>query len=210
MPINSGFPYPLYLVISERDCAGRPLLWVAEEAIRGGVDIIQLREKEMSNDAFLKQARALKKLTDKFGIPLVINDAVDIAIAVEAWGVHVGQQDSAPLEIAEKFADRLHIGWSLEDIAQLESEQMAAVDHLGLSPIYATATKTDTITEWGIDGISEVRKMTDKPLIAIGRMHAGNAVAALAAGANSIAVVSSICQAPDPRAASQQLKNLLL
>ncbi|WP_037501528.1 thiamine phosphate synthase, partial [Sphingobacterium deserti] len=170
MPINSSFPYPLYLVISERDCAGRPLLWVAEEAIRGGVDIIQLREKEMSTSSFLKQARALKTLTDKFNIPLVINDAVDIAVAVEAWGIHVGQQDSAPLEIAEKFGDRLRIGWSLEDINQLESPQMKAVDHLGLSPIYATATKKDTITEWGIEGIRNIRQNTDKPLIAIGRM----------------------------------------
>ena len=209
MPINSDFPYPLYLVISERDCAGRPLLWVAEEAIRGGVDIIQLREKEMSRSSFLKQAHALKNLTDKFNIPLVINDVVDIAIAVEAWGIHVGQQDCPPSEIAEKFGDRLRIGWSLEDINQLESSQMKAVDHLGLSPIYATATKRDTITEWGIEGIRKIRSKTDKPLIAIGRMNTNNAAAAVAAGANSVAVVSAICQAADPRAASEQLKALL-
>ncbi|HBW79687.1 MAG TPA: thiamine phosphate synthase, partial [Sphingobacterium sp.] len=84
---------------------------------------------------------------------LVINDAVAIAAKIEAWGVHVGQNDLQPLPIREKYGDKLNIGWSIEDMQQLESPQMYAVDHLGVSPIFSTRTKMDTITEWGIAGL---------------------------------------------------------
>lgn len=210
MAINPLFPYPLYLVISEQDCYPSPWLQVAEEAIIGGVDIIQLREKNETPTGFLEKAKQLKQLTDRHGIPLIINDAVGIAIAIEAWGVHVGQQDCQPLAIQEKYGQRLRIGWSLEDIAQLDSEQLLAVDHLGVSPIFPTKTKTDTITAWGIEGLRRLRNLTPKPLIAIGRMNLDTAESTWQAGADSIAVVSAICQDKDPRAYSAQLKELLI
>ncbi|MDM1292796.1 thiamine phosphate synthase [Sphingobacterium sp. N143] len=209
MPINPQFPYPLYLVISEQDCYPWPWLQVAEEAIIGGVDIIQLREKNETPERFLAKAKKLKQITDHYGIPLVINDAVDIAIEVEAWGVHVGQQDCQPIDIRKKYGHNMHIGWSLENIVQLESEQMAAADHLGVSPIYSTKTKPDTLTEWGINGLRQLRELTEKPLIAIGNMNIDTLTAAWQAGANSIAVVSAICQSKDPRQSSAQLKELL-
>ncbi|MDF2850242.1 MULTISPECIES: thiamine phosphate synthase [Sphingobacterium] len=209
MRINPLFPYPLYLVISERDCYPQHWLNVAEEAIIGGVDLIQLREKADDPATFLDKAMRLKKLTDRYGIPLVINDAVAIAAKIEAWGVHVGQNDLQPLPIREKYGDKLNIGWSIEDMQQLESPQMYAVDHLGVSPIFSTRTKMDTITEWGIAGLKQLRSRTEKPLIAIGRMNLQTAEETWNAGADSIAVVSAICQSQDPRAASAQLKELL-
>ncbi|HAK30171.1 MULTISPECIES: thiamine phosphate synthase [Sphingobacterium] len=209
MRINPLFPYPLYLVISERDCFPQNWLHVAEEAITGGVDLIQLREKADDPATFLDKAIRLKKITDHHGIPLVINDAVEIADQIGAWGVHVGQNDCQPLAIREKYGDKLTIGWSIEDMQQLESQQMRAVDHLGVSPIFSTITKVDTITEWGIEGLKQLRHKTEKPLIAIGRMNLQNAAHAWNAGADSIAVVSAICQSQDPRAASAQLKELL-
>ncbi|MFU1855909.1 thiamine phosphate synthase [Sphingobacterium sp. NGMCC 1.201703] len=209
MAINPLFPYPLYLVISERDCYPNPWLHVAEEAIIGGVDIIQLREKNETPTGFLEKAKKLKKLTDRYGIPLIINDAVDIAIEIEAWGVHVGQNDRQPLAIREKYGHRLQIGWSLEVRIQLDSKQMAAVDHLGISPIFPTKTKTDTITTWGISGLAELRDLTEKPLIAIGGMNLDTSTSAWLAGADSIAVVSAICQSKNPRKHSAQLKELL-
>ncbi|WP_437918452.1 thiamine phosphate synthase [Sphingobacterium sp. LRF_L2] len=209
MPFNVHFPYPLYLVISEKDCHPRPWLWVAEQAILGGVDIIQLREKNCSQREFLRKAIELKKITDKMGIPLVINDAVDIASEIGAWGVHVGQTDTRPITILEKYGHKFQIGWSLENLKQLQSEQIGAVQHLGVSPIYNTATKTDTKKPWGIEGLIDLREKTEKPLVAIGRMNLDTAEIAFRAGANSVAVVSAICQSEDPKAISEHLKQKL-
>lgn len=209
MRINPLFPYPLYLVISAQDCFPQNWLRVAEEAILGGVDLIQLREKDDDPATFLDKAIRLKKITDHHGIPLVINDAVEIADQIGAWGVHVGQSDCQPLAIREKYGHKMSIGWSLEHMLQLESPEIPAADHLGVSPIFSTKTKTNTITEWGIEGLKQLRHKTEKPLIAIGRMNLQNAAQAWNAGADSIAVVSAICQSNDPRLASAQLKQLL-
>lgn len=188
---------------------GRPWLWVAEQAILGGVDIIQLREKDASYRDFLAKAVALKKLCDRHGIPLVINDQVAVAMGVEAWGVHVGQTDTHPSNIRQLCGSKLKIGWSLENIWQLHDPAIHLVDHLGVSPIFATPTKTDTVTEWGIEGLRDLRKKTEKSLIAIGQMNLQTAGRAWHAGAASIAVVSAICQASDPRRASEQIKEQL-
>lgn len=209
MPIHDAFPYPLYLVISERDCSKKHWLTVAEEAILGGVDIIQLREKDCSRYELLNKAKELKKLTDHYQIPLIINDAVDIAIEIQAWGVHVGRSDMQPSEIMSTYGNRLSIGWSIELMAQMMSEELRYVQHLGISPIFNTATKKDTISTWGITGLRELRNLSPKPFIAIGGMHAENAKKAFDAGANSIAVVSAICASSDPRKASHELKELL-
>lgn len=209
MPIHPNFPYPLYLVISEKDCVHLPWLQVAEEAIRGGVDIIQLREKELDPASFIQRATALKALTDRYGIPLVINDNVEVASAVDAWGIHVGRTDRQPQHIHEEFGHRFQIGWSLELLDQLQDHNMDFVQHLGVSPIFPTPTKTNTITAWGMQGIRELRIQTDKPLIAIGGMHLAHAHEAFTAGANSIAVVSAICSSMNPRKAAEELKNSL-
>lgn len=209
MPIHPDFPYPLYLVISEKDCVNMDWLQVAEEAILGGVDIIQLREKDISHSEYLDKAKALKRITDQYQVPLIINDAPDIAVEIQAWGVHVGLSDTQPLAIVEKYGDQLKIGWSLEYKNQLESPQMNATHHLGLSPIFKTATKTNTVTTWGFEGIKEIKGLTDKPLIAIGGMNPSNARQAFEAGADSVAVVSAICSSTDPRKAAEDLKGLL-
>lgn len=210
MPIHPNFPFPLYLVISEEACIHQPWLQVAEEAIYGGVDIIQLREKDMSYDQFLDHAKQLKALCDKHAVPLIINDQVEIAKEVAAWGIHVGQSDTSPIEIREKLGDSIQIGWSLEVLDQLDDSQIQAVNHLGVSPIYQTKTKTNTITEWGLDGLQQIRQLTNLPLIAIGNMNMDTAAATYNAGADSIAVVSAICSSPNPRAAAESLKALLI
>ena len=210
MPIHPDFPYPLYLVIAEENCLHLPWLKVAEEAIKGGVDIIQLREKKADRPSFLKKAILLKKLCDSYDIPLIINDRVDIAVEVDAWGIHVGQTDTAPLHIKDQYGDRFQIGWSLENTTQLLSPNIQAVNHLGVSPIFSTATKTNTLTEWGLQGLKDLHKQTDKPLIAIGNINTSNAKQVMRAGASSIAVVSAICGHTNPKLASQELKKLLI
>jgi len=209
MPIHPDFPYPLYLVISEDSCKNLHWLKLAEEAIIGGVDIIQLREKDISKRDYLEKAVALKKITDQYQVPLIVNDAADIAYEIGCWGVHVGLSDMQPQEIASRYGDKLKIGWSLEMKKQLNNLHMLSTQHLGISPIFNTPTKTNTITTWGIDGIKELSEITKKPLIAIGGMNSSNAKLAFEAGANSIAVVSAICSSKDPRRASEELKELL-
>ncbi|SEL01847.1 thiamine phosphate synthase [Parapedobacter koreensis] len=209
MKASRPFPYHLYLVISEADCRGRDPLWVAEEAILGGVDIIQLREKHVATDVFLDKAAQLKQVTDRHRVPLIINDSLTVAMAVGAFGIHVGQQDTPPSEVRRVWPDCQLLGYSIEQQEQLQSRETAAADCLGVSPIFSTATKTDTVTEWGIAGIRQLRGLTDKPLIAIGRMNAGNAREAIRAGADCIAVVSAICAADSPRKAANELKNVI-
>jgi thiamine-phosphate pyrophosphorylase len=205
------FPYRLYLVLSEAACTQRHFLEVAEEAILGGVDLIQLREKDCDPEAFLDKAQRLKVITDRYGIPLIINDNLEIAMAVDAAGIHVGNNDIAPTLIREHWRDpRKIIGYSIEYIAQLHNEQTAVSDHLGVSPVFSTATKTDTVTEWGLEGIATLRRQTAKPLVAIGNIQLHNARAVLAAGADAIAVVSAICGAAEPRDAASALKNKIM
>ncbi|MDQ0780434.1 thiamine phosphate synthase [Chryseobacterium sp. W4I1] len=210
MSLNS-FPYQLYLVISEADCMGRNFLQVAEQAILGGVDVIQLREKNSSTDSFLTKALQLIEITDKYSIPLIINDNIEVAEKVNAAGIHVGNSDDPPVYLRQRpLLTKKMIGYSIEYLSQLNNEETAVSDYLGISPVFRTDTKTDTITEWGLEGIKTIRQLTEKPLVAIGNIYLGNAKEVMNAGADCLAVVSAICHASDPQKAAYQLKNEIL
>ncbi|KMQ58434.1 thiamine-phosphate pyrophosphorylase [Chryseobacterium angstadtii] len=209
--ILNSFPYKLYLVISEADCMGRNFLQVAEQAILGGVDVIQLREKNSSTESFLQKAQKLIEITDKHSIPLIINDNVEVAEHVNAAGIHVGNTDAPPDFLRQRpLLHQKIIGYSIEYLSQLDNEQTLVSDYLGISPVFRTDTKTDTITEWGLEGIKTIRQLTEKPLVAIGHIHNGNAREVIDAGADCLAVVSAICSAQDPQKAAYQLKNEIL
>ncbi|MDR2235484.1 MAG: thiamine phosphate synthase [Chryseobacterium sp.] len=209
--MSFSFPYQLYLVISEADCGGKNLSEVAEQAILGGVDIVQLREKNCSTASFLEKARQLIEITEKYNIPLIINDNIEVAERVNAAGIHVGNNDSAPVYLRQQpLLKNKIIGYSVEYLSQLENEQTSVSDYLGISPVFKTSTKTDTVTEWGLEGIAKIRALTDKPLVAIGNIHHGNAGEVIKAGADCIAVVSAICGAHDPQKAAYELKNEIL
>ena len=211
MNLHPRFPYQLYLVISEKDCLGRNFLKVAKEAILGGVDIIQLREKNIGTKEFLSKALQLKEITEKYSIPLIINDDQEVCEKTDAFGIHGGNSDTAPTTLRDQafFKEKI-IGYSIEYLEQLDNEQTAVSDYLGVSPIYSTRTKEDTVTEWGLDGLADIRSMTDKPLIAIGNINLENAGLIMKAGANSLAVVSAICAAQNPEKAAYRLKNEIL
>ncbi|MDM1556933.1 MULTISPECIES: thiamine phosphate synthase [Chryseobacterium] len=205
------FPYSLYLVISEADCMGKNFLEVAEQAILGGVDIIQLREKKDSTEVFLQKAIQLIEITNKYGIPLIINDNITVAEKVHSAGIHVGNSDATPQDLRQRPLIRNKmIGYSIEYLAQLNNEQTTVADYLGISPVFKTKTKTDTIAEWGLEGITQIRQLTEKPLVAIGNIHLDNARAVINAGADCLAVVSAICSADDPQKAAYELKNEMI
>ena len=210
MKTSDSFPHKLYLVISESDCQGRSLLDVAQQAILGGVDIIQLREKVDHIDTFIKKAHALKEITDKYDIPLIINDNLQVAKRVQAQGIHVGNSDMQPTIIRKEWPSCTYLGYSIEYLEQLQNAQATVSDYFGVSPVFRTATKPDTVTEWGLNGIRQIRELTTKPLVAIGNIHLGNAKSVMNAGADCIAVVSAICAAHHPEKAAYELKNELV
>lgn len=198
----------LYLVTDQALSCGRTLEAVVVAAVQGGVTCVQLREKQLGTADFLAQALALKALLAPRHIALVINDRVDIALACGAEGVHLGQSDM-PVEDARRLLPpEVFIGWSVESMADVARSAALPVDYLGVSPIFATPTKTDTQTPWGLDGLQQVRAATALPLVAIGGLHAGNAVEVLRAGADGLALVSALCSAADPQAAAATLRAL--
>ncbi|WP_411883914.1 thiamine phosphate synthase [Polaromonas sp. YR568] len=198
----------LYLVTDQALMRGRPLADVVAAAVQGGVSCVQLREKQLGTREFLAQALILKALLTPQGIPLVINDRIDIALACGADGVHLGQNDLPADEARKLLPPGVFIGWSVESMEDVQQSAALPVDYLGVSPIFATPTKTDTKDPWGLEGLAVVRAATPLPLVAIGGIHASNARAVLRAGADGLAVVSALCAADDPWAAATTLRSL--
>ncbi len=197
--------YSLYLVTDRKLSKGRSLQAVIKAAIKGGTSIVQLREKDCTTREFLEIAQDVKNFCSPLGIPLIINDRIDIALAVGAEGLHIGQSDM-PYKTARKLMgpDAI-IGLSVENIQDALDAEKLNVDYLGLSPIYSTPTKTDIHHELGLEGIREIRKISRHPLVAIGGINKKNTAEIIAAGSDGIAVVSAICSADDPELASREL-----
>ena len=199
----------LYLVTDQPSLKGRTLIDVVQAAVQGGVTCVQLREKHANSRDFYAQAVALMDLLTPLSVPLIINDRLDIALACGAQGVHLGQSDLPVLAARRLLPPEVFIGWSVENLEDVAHSATLPLDYLGVSPVFATPTKTDTATPWGLEGLQRIRATTELPLVAIGGIHLGNATQLLQAGADSLAVVSAICSADDPRAASQQLRGLI-
>lgn len=198
----------LILVTDRALTCGRDLQDVVTAAVQGGVTCVQLREKQLGSADFLAQALALKALLAPRNIALVINDRVDVALACGAQGVHLGQSDM-PVEDARRLLPpNVFIGWSVETMIDVVRSAALPVDYLGVSPIFATLTKTDTKAPWGLQGLQQVRAASVLPLVAIGGLHAGNALDVLRAGADGLALVSALCSAQDPQAAAATLRAL--
>lgn len=200
----------LYLVTDRGLCPkGRSLVQTVKEAVEGGVTMVQLREKDIDTRTFIEEALELKALLGPLGVPLIINDRVDVALASDADGVHIGQS-GMPYAIARRLLgpDRI-IGLSVENMDQVAQADALDVDYIGVSPVFATPTKTDTARPFGLEGLREAVKLSHHPTVAIGGMNALTAADVMAAGTDGIAVVSAIIAAPDPRAAAEELKNIV-
>jgi len=199
----------LYLVTDRSLSLGRPLEEIVSKAIAGGVTMVQLREKEMPTGEFVELARGLKRLLQPHGVPLIINDRVDIALAVDADGVHIGQSDMAYADVRKLVGKDKIVGLSVETLKEVELANQLDVDYIGISPVFATPTKTDTAAPFGIDGLREAVKLSLHPTVAIGGMNKTTAQAVMETGCDGIAVVSAISSAIDPAAAAAELIALL-
>ena len=199
--------YRLCLVTDRDLSGGRSLVDVVGAAVQGGVTMVQLREKNATTREFLEEARALKALLAPLGVPLVINDRVDIALAVDAEGIHVGQTDM-PVEQVRALAPGRILGLSITNATQMAREDTRLCDYLGVGPLYLQQTKANASTPLGVEGFAKLRAMTDRPVMAIGGLKADNSAPVLAAGANGLAIVTGIVSAPDPRAAAAEFAKL--
>lgn len=200
--------YGVYLVTDRELCLGRPLDEVVLAAVRGGAGAVQLREKHADSREFLALARALVSRLQPMGIPLIVNDRADIALAAGAAGLHVGQSDLPPEDARRLMGENAIIGLSVETREELLAAEKLDIDYVGISPVFATPTKTDTLAPWGLDGLRWAREHSPLTLVAIGGIHRENAAAVLEAGAHSLAVVSEICSADSPEEVARGLKAL--
>lgn len=199
----------LYLVVGAENCAPHSLENVVKEAVQGGVRLIQLREKSLSTRKFLEIARALKSILAEEHVPLIINDRIDIALAIDAQGVHLGQSDMPYRFARALLGQEKIIGLSVESLDEMHEAKHLDADYIALSPIFSTPTKTDTKIQWGYEGIQTVKKFITQPLVAIGGINQTNITEVLAAGADIIALVSAISQSDDPKHSAKMLQEVI-
>ncbi len=197
----------VYLVTDRDLSLGRSLEDVVKQAVAGGVTAVQLREKNCSSREFYQQAVLMKELLRQTGIPLIINDRADIALAVDADGLHIGQSDLPYPEARRLLGKDKIIGLSTDNFEDLAAANAYDVDYVAFQA-FATTTKKDAAKGLGPEGLRHALSITRHPLVAIGGIHQSNAEEVVRTGVQGIAVVSEIMSAKDPKAASRQLLRL--
>lgn len=184
------------------------MLEIVRAAIAGGATMIQVREKESSTRAFVALGQAIHAITRAAGVPLIINDRVDVALAIEAEGVHVGQDDMPAALVRQLVGPQRLVGVSAETVAQARQAEEDGADYLGVGPVFATPSKADAGAPIGLEGLATIAQATTLPIVAIGGISHDNAAAVLQAGAWGLAVISAIMSAADPEAAARRLRML--
>ena len=200
--------YGLYLVTDTNICPREKLLSVTESAIKGGVTLVQLREKDISTREFFDEASELKKLCKHYDVPLLINDRIDIALAVDADGIHIGQSDM-PLKVSRRIlGSNKIIGLSAGNVNQAVEALNDGADYLGVGAVFPTSTKKDA-SNVGIDMLKQVRKSVDIPIVGIGGINPENISQLYGSGIEGVAVVSCIMGSENPYAVSKQLSQMV-
>lgn len=198
--------YSLYLVTDSSRCTMMPLEETVAAAVRGGVTMVQLREKTLETRKFVEIARQLRALLAPMDIPLIINDRVDIALAVRADGVHVGQTDMRVQDVRSLIGGEAIVGITVETPEQIEEANALDVDYIGISPVFATPSIPRNVKPWQLPGVEKARSLTNLPIVGFEGITSANAAAVIAAGADGVAVVSAICGTLSPKDAAQELR----
>jgi thiamine-phosphate pyrophosphorylase len=194
----------LYLVTSQALSAGRTTPDIVKAALKAGVSLIQLREKELPLRDFLRLAETVRVLTAEAGALLIVNDRLDVALAVEADGVHLGQDD-LPIPAARRIAPELIIGASAHSVAEARRAQAEGASYLNIGPLFATQTKTWEGAFLGLDGLRAIAAVATIPFTVMGGIKREHIALLRAAGARTIAVVTAVAAAPDPEEAASDL-----
>ena len=201
--------WDLYLVTDSRVYPGRSHVEEAEAAIAGGVKVIQFREKQIIDREMIATGKVLRAMTAEAGVDLIVNNRVDIALALGADGVHVGQDD-IPVALARQLiGSNKIVGASASNVAEAISAEENGADYVAASPVFATLTKADAPPQTGLEGLMEIAEAVDVPVVAIGGIGLGNVDEAIAAGADVIAVVSAVVCAQDMKNAAEELRSAI-
>jgi thiamine-phosphate pyrophosphorylase len=198
--------YTLYLVTDQAARYAHGLLASVEAAVSGGASIVQYRATHGTKRELYDTALALHELLQSRGVPLIINDHLDLALAVDAEGVHLGQQD-LPIKVARRLIGRMRLlGLSITAIDQLDGFDPADVDYLGVGPVFATASKSDAAPALGLKILTEITVRSSLPVVAIGGISLARAPGVFAAGVAGVAVVSALSESPDPAATARAFR----
>lgn len=195
----------LYAVTDRHWLDKRSLKEVVKESLDGGVTFVQLREKTLENDKFLEEAKELKQLCKEYNVPFVINDNVDIAIAMDADGVHVGQSDMEAGNVREKLGPDKIIGVSAQTVEQAVLAEQRGADYLGVGAVFPTGSKDDAV-EVSHETLKAICEAVSIPVIAIGGISVGNVKELAGSGIVGIAVISAIYAVKDIKKATEDLK----
>jgi len=201
--------YKLYLITDRSFLNGRDLKNCIEDALKGGATLVQIREKDTSTRDFFQVAKEIKEVTSKYNVPLIINDRIDIALAIDAEGVHLGQSDM-PIAIARGILgkDKI-IGISANNLDEAIDAQKNGADYLGLGPVFYTGTKKDIKEPIGLTGLKELTKNINIPSVAIGGINKENAKSILDSGVNGISLISAILGSENIEKATVELLAVL-
>ncbi len=201
--------YSLYFVADADLAAGRDLVVLIEAAVRGGATVVQLRAKSLDFGAFAELGRRAAAALEKLGVPLIVNDRVDVALACRA-GVHLGQDDASPALARRAMPAGTVIGVSANTPEEAREGERLGADYIGAGPVFATASKATALPLLGPEGVRRIKDSVGLPVVAIGGITEANAGRMREAGADGIAVISAILGAADAEAAARRLKTSFL
>ena len=196
---------PLYAVTDRAWLRGRTLIEQAEEALRGGATCLQLREKELDDGSFLREAQELKTLCGQYHVPLIVNDNVEIAMECGADGVHIGQHDAAADQVRQRIGPDMLLGVSAQTVEQAVKAEQDGADYLGVGAVFSTGTKPDA-DDVSFDTLKAICDAVSIPVVAIGGISQKNICALAGSGIDGVAVVSAIFAAGDIEQAAKDLR----
>lgn len=197
--------YSLYLVTDRSILKGEDIFSATEKALKGGVTLVQLREKEISSLDFYNIALKMKELVSSYNVPLIINDRLDIALAVDADGLHIGQED-LPLKIARRLLGPSKIlGYSVSNIKEAIFGEENGADYLGAGPVYPTGSKADAGNPIGAEGLQKIKEKVSIPVVGIGGIGIGNIAEVKKTGIDGVSLISAILGSSDIEGTSKAL-----
>ena len=200
--------YMLLYAVTDRAWTGEQTLYEqVEAALKGGVTCVQLREKELDETAFLQEAKDICALCHRYGVPFIVNDNVDVAIACQADGIHVGQEDLAAGEVRRRVGDAMLLGVSVHTVEEARRAVRDGADYLGLGAVFPTSTKTD-VEQMTNETLRAICDAVDVPVVAIGGINRGNLLKLSGSGVDGVALVSAIFSAEDIEDTCRKLRLL--
>lgn len=195
-------------VLTDRDMVKpRSLIKVIKQVVKGGVSVIQLRDKEVNDNDMIVLGKQIKKLI-KGKIPLIVNDRVNVALAIEAEGIHVGQKDMSAINVRKLIDKDMILGVSANTVDQARKAEQDGANYIGAGPVYPTPSKKDADPDIGLSGLKRIKDAVSIPVIAIGGINIENATD-VAKIADGVAVISAVLKADNPKQATQELMTII-